>query len=230
MTDEIEFANALQITAANLAALDLAEQRARRDEIETDISQIDIALIRGEEQIRDTTARLDRAKRDGPDGGAAAAELLAGGTGVATAGTVSHLQAELETLKAGVADLRDQKAGRIRMRHDLPDQFAKEMGPAVQPLVDEIIGRTKAALAALAQAFVDARALGDATGNVTAKNFTNLYNKIEPGLWHVAEAGLIARGPISVSGEVIALLEANADAIRLAGGRLSREIGLRPPR
>lgn len=230
MTDEAELPDAAQITAANLAALDLAEQRARRDEIETEISQIEVALIRGEKQRQETQARLDRAKRDGPDGGDAADELLAGGTGVTTAGVATHLQAELATLKAGVAELRSRKNKLIQLRFDLPEQFSKEVGPAVQPLADALVGKAKLVLSALQQAFVDLRALGEATGNITAKNFTNAYNRIESGLCHATEGGLIPRGPISVSGEVVALLEANAEAVRLAGGRLSREFGLRPPR
>jgi hypothetical protein len=140
----------IQRTAAALAALDFTAENERIAELEAQISELEAAIERGEARRTEIAQAMQRG--DGPDGGAVAAALLAGGDAMTAAlkgPNREAMEAEREALREGLGQLRyqveDTRTEIDNVRLKPKDAVAR----AARPIIDQALADVRKSLAAL---------------------------------------------------------------------------------
>ena len=142
-------------TAAQLARLDLSQENARIEALETERRSIAEAIERAEARKTEIAREIADAWRE--DGGAAVADALLAAEDVTVAAAKGvdrdRLMKERADLHAGTGELRRRDVDLAAAIADVQQDAAGKVGAVVAPVVNEILGEARAAAAKIVQSF-----------------------------------------------------------------------------
>ncbi|KXU29951.1 hypothetical protein A0J57_18185 [Sphingobium sp. 22B] len=204
----------LKSLARKLSAVDLADIEKEQAEVNERIAAIDAAVERGRAKSMQLTRQLADVKDRTHTGRSQADALLNGDDMANVVISEEKVRTEKEAIAAGMKALAAD-AEQLRYRRSELQQRARErLSLALESIVDEVRAEAEELAGRLARIYVDVQTLGYATKSAKA---TQLGTALDHGLNGLAAGRLIPRNYLIAAPELVAILEKNIPALKIAG-------------
>lgn len=210
--------------SAALAAVDIADIAERRRTATDRIAEIEAAQRRADAELTEARRRVATPVDPVASAGRAASAYLAGDAETVALDDTASRQADVDriavVLRGLNGKLADARAAKDRTRQEACSRLAA----AVDPLADALEAALERPIAEVLAIWADARAAGDAAGNVRLQLLGERLDAVAAELASKGLAGL----EFSPSAELVNAFDLAAQALELAGRRLPARIAIRP--
>lgn len=162
-----------------LGAIDLSDERARLQDLETRATDVATAIARGEQRRDEIGAELRRIAFGDDDGRDAAQALLADGNVAVLAPGPNALREEQETLRAGLQALRRERDDLRRAMDGVRHEVAQKMSGVAMPMIEALESQAILAARELASAYAGIHAIAASTRSTRA---LDLADSLRPAI------------------------------------------------
>lgn len=204
----------LKSLARKLAAVDLADIEKEQAEVEQRIAAIDEAVERGRAKSMQLSQQLTELNNRSRDGRSQADALLNGKDIATVAASEDKIRSEREAVTLGMKALTADAEQLRYQRSELQQRARQRLSLALVSIVDEVHAEAEALAGRLARIYVDVQTLEYATKSSKA---TQLGTALDHALNGLAAGRLIPRDYLTATPELVAILQKNIGAVKIAG-------------